>query len=97
MKAPRAFHTSSPLVLVDTSALFALMDRRDVSHRSVASFLQAFRQQKVRLLVTNFVIAETHALTVSRLGARQGRLFLTNASQGMGIIRVDEADEARAR
>jgi predicted nucleic acid-binding protein len=54
-------------IIVDTSALYALLDRRDPHHQAAARFL---RQQKTPggLLLSNHVIDESMTLVKARLG-----------------------------
>jgi len=57
--------------------------------------LAASRSQ---LLASNFVIAETHALFVSKLGRRIALRFLDEIdTSGTSIVRVTEPDENTAR
>jgi predicted nucleic acid-binding protein len=82
-------------ILVDTSAVFALLDRSDVCHSSARDTLEDLRRRRVEPLLTNFIVAESHALLLSRLGEEIARRWLlTNA---WPIERVSEDDEARAR
>ncbi len=52
---------------VDTSALFALLDRDDANHGRAARFLREAEPQE-RLLTHSYVLVETTALTHARLG-----------------------------
>jgi len=52
-------------------------------------------RQRRQLVTTNFVVAETHALILSRLGrALAARWLLTLTA---GVLRVTEEDESRAK
>ena len=55
-------------VFVDTSAFFALANVAERNYRVAGSALSRFRDERRVLLTTNFVIAETHALLLVRLG-----------------------------
>lgn len=46
-------------VLVDTSAVVALLNRRDNNHGRAVQLMLAARERKVRLFLTNFVLGET--------------------------------------
>jgi len=82
-------------ILVDTSAVFALLDRGDVNHPAARRALAKLKKQRLEPLLTNFLIAESHALLLARLDAAIARRWLlTNV---WPIERVSEADEARAR
>ena len=82
-------------VFIDISAFFALIDTREASHRRAVSVTESARR---RMFTTNFVVAETHALLVRRLGRTVATQFLNDMDQGRTVvIRVDAADEQRAR
>ena len=82
-------------ILVDTSAVFALLDRGDANHPAARRALARLKKQRLEPLLTNFLIAESHALLLARLDAAIARRWLlTNV---WPIERVSEADEARAR
>ena len=81
-------------VLVDTSAVYALLDRSDRWHDAARVALQRLRQGRNEPLLTNFILAECHALSLSRLGADIARSWLlTNV---WPVERVSIDDEAKA-
>jgi uncharacterized protein len=82
-------------ILVDTSAVFALVDRSDANHAAARTALGALRQQRAEPLLTNFIVAESHALLLARLGAPIARTWLLG--NAWPVERVTEDDEARAR
>jgi predicted nucleic acid-binding protein len=83
-------------VMVDTSALYALLDPSDGNHILAIATLRRIAATH-RLLTTNFLLAETHALILSRRGRSAGQSFLTQLQGNQtGVIRVLEQDEARA-
>jgi len=82
-------------VLVDTSAVFALLDRSDVKHAAARRVLTELKQRRTSPLLTNFIVAESHALALSRLGAEIARRWLLG--NVWPIERVTEDDEAKAR
>lgn len=55
-------------LFVDTSAWFPIADPRDRSHAIMASALRDAVQRKRRIVTTNLVVAETHALIMRRFG-----------------------------
>jgi predicted nucleic acid-binding protein len=87
-----------PRVLVDTSAYFAFINVRESNYphaQAVGRRLAALRSQ---LYTTNFVVAETHALLLTRLGRHIALRFLQEIDTSTTLtVRVDEADEQRAR
>lgn len=59
---------SPRLILVDTSAYFALLDRTDQHHRDAIQFLKA---NDTPLVTTDLIVVETLNLVRVRLGHRQ--------------------------
>lgn len=82
-------------VAVDTSAIYALLDRGDRNHTAAVAAFRELGRKRVPIFVTNFIVAECHALILVRLGAELAREWL--ASLCWPIERVGEADENRAR
>jgi predicted nucleic acid-binding protein len=82
-------------VLVDTSAVYALLDRSDSCHASAKKSLESFKRSRSEPLLTNFIVAECHALALARLGASVARAWLV--SNAWAIERVTEEDEAKAK
>lgn len=56
-------------VLVDTSALLALLDDDDLEHARAVGAFQALREQREHLRTHSYVISETAALAQRRLRA----------------------------
>jgi predicted nucleic acid-binding protein len=82
-------------VLVDTSAVFALLDRSDAHHRAARETLEALTKRRAEPVLTNFVVAESHALLLGRLGGEIARTWLLRNS--WPVERVTEEDETRAK
>jgi predicted nucleic acid-binding protein len=82
-------------VLVDTSAAYALVDRRDANHEAAREVLGSLRKRRTEPLLTNFIVAETHALLLARVGADVARRWLLG--NRWPVERVTEDDEDRAR
>lgn len=53
---------------VDTSALFALLDRDDPAHRGVAQAFEALLDDQAALVTHSYVLVESFALVQRRLG-----------------------------
>jgi uncharacterized protein len=81
--------------LVDTSAVFALLDRSDTNHAAARRTLQQLAQRRVQPVLTNFIVAESHALALSRLDADVARRWLL--ANAWPVERVGEDDESKAR
>jgi predicted nucleic acid-binding protein len=82
-------------VLVDTSAVYALIDRDDTHHRRATTILRTLPRRGLTPLLTNFIIAESHALLLSRLGADTARDWLL--TQIWPIEPLNPTDEKKAR
>lgn len=82
-------------VLVDTSAVYALIDKDDSYHRRAVAILRSLPRHGLSPFLTNFVVAESHALLLSRLGAQTARDWLLN--QSWPIEPVSLVDEEKAK
>ena len=82
-------------VLVDTSAIYALLDRDDAYHRNAAAILRSLPRRGLTPLLTNFIVAECHALLLSRLGTETARDWLLK--QSWPVEPVNPQDEEKAR
>ena len=82
-------------VLVDTSAVYALLDRDDRCHDAARQALESLRKRRTEPLLTNFIVAECHALSLSRLGADIARKWLLDNI--WPVERVNVEDETKAR
>ena len=83
---------------VDTAAYYALADADDANHPSARVILTQLWTERWRLVTTNFVLAEIHALVLHRLGRTPALRALSNirSSPATQIVRVTAADEVRA-
>ena len=83
---------------VDSSALYALVDRSEADYapaRIVQSRLQA---ERWRLFTTNFILAETHALVLTRRNRYDALRVLREIDHSLTtIVRAEADDERRAR
>ena len=78
-------------VFVDTSALYALFDRDDEAHRSVAKRWSALLDGSRPLVTTNYVLLETAALLQRRLGQEAVRDLHDAIVPVLTVHWVDEA------
>ena len=63
-------------LFVDTSAWYPLADRAHGDHDLLAATLRERLRQGARIVTTNVVVAETHALLLRRAGHRAALAFL---------------------
>lgn len=82
-------------ILIDTSALVALLNKRDNNHRRAIELMLAAKERKARLFLTNFVLGETYAALLSRVGPAAARRWL--AENDLPVVRVNAGDEERAK
>jgi len=82
-------------VLWDTSAVIALLNKRDQWHTHAKRRLRLLQKRKERLLLTNFLVGEIYALCLARLGGHAARQWL--ATNDVAVERVTESDEQRAK
>lgn len=85
-------------VFVDSSAYYAIADPRDTNAAAAAAILYRLTETPVRLLTTNLVVAETHALVLTRRGRVAAWQTLRQIDESSTtIVRVSADDERRAR
>jgi predicted nucleic acid-binding protein len=82
-------------VFVDTSAVYALLDRDDHHHADAEKRLIALRRSRLQPLLTNFVVAECHALFLARLGPDLARRWLLTNVWHIERVTADDEDKAR--
>lgn len=84
--------------LIDTSAFAALIVAREHDHAAARRIQAGLVSERWRLITTNFIVAETHALLLAREGRTPAARALQAIDHGTtAIIRVEESDERRAR
>lgn len=82
-------------IMVDTSAIYALLDRTDCHHQQAVATLKEISKKQKIILITNFIVAETHALIANRLGPELARTWLKGLC--WPVERITEEDENKAR
>ncbi len=73
-------------LFVDTSAWYPLADRAHRDHAVLARTLRERLRQGARIVTTNVVVAETHALLLRRAGHRAALAFLKAVRQAPNQI-----------
>ena len=76
-------------VFVDTSALYALLDRADSNHKYAVSAWTNLLNGDERFFTSNYVLVESFALTQNRLGMDAVRLFQEDILPVINIHFVD--------
>jgi predicted nucleic acid-binding protein len=93
---PRSIYTQA--ILIDTSALYALADKKDQYHIEASSCLQSIAQKHYPVWVTNCTIIETHRRILQGLGIGKGVVFLDYIySSGISVVRAQVEDEDQAK
>jgi len=82
-------------VLVDTSAVYTLIDRDDTYHRKAVTILRSLPSRGLTPLLTNFIVAECHALLLSRLGAETARGWLLKQSWPVEPVNLQDEEKAQ--
>lgn len=67
-------------VFLDTSGIVAAMNKRDVNHEMAKQIFHRLAEEKIVLLITNYIRAETHALLLQRAGKKIALNFLKDNS-----------------
>ncbi|OGQ89622.1 MAG: hypothetical protein A2253_12070 [Deltaproteobacteria bacterium RIFOXYA2_FULL_55_11] len=83
------------MVFVDTGAFYAAINRNDENHREATAIFNSATEDGWRLITSNFVVAETHALILARMGRELAVAWLRSIPAN--IIRVSKADEEKAK
>lgn len=85
-------------VFLDSSGLLALVNPHDTHHEEARATWTRLTEERWAAFTTNFVVAETHALFLSRLGHHHATAFLRQIGQSSTtIVRASEEDEQGAR
>lgn len=72
-------------IFVDTSGLYALIDRRDRHHKTARAAVEAHVRAGRKLVVTDYVVSETVTLARARSGAAAALRVLDLIDQSVGI------------
>ena len=84
-------------LFVDTSAYFALTDKRDANHEEAVRVIHQFIREHVELLTTNYIVAETHTLLLNHIGHTTALQVIEALYKSQTrIYRVREAEERKA-
>ncbi|MEX2238083.1 MAG: PIN domain-containing protein [Dehalococcoidia bacterium] len=85
-------------VFIDSSAFYALLERDDEQHWTATAIAARLESTRASLFTTNFVIAESHGLFLSRSGRRSAREYLASTEDSkIEVVRASPEDELLAR
>ncbi len=73
-------------LFVDTSAWYPLAVGRDPAHDAIASILRERVRRGVRLVTTNLVVAETHALLLRRTTRAAALAFVSRVGRPPNLV-----------
>ena len=83
-------------VFVDTSAMFGLTVDSDQRNSDAVILSRQLKEVRARLVTSNFVVAEYHALLVNRVSSHFANIALSAVDRGeTRIVLISPADEAR--
>lgn len=84
------------MTFLDTSALYAVLDRDDEHHPAAKIQWQTLLASDEALLVTNYVLLETAALVQHRLGMDALRALCSEILPALEVHWIGESDHAHA-
>ncbi len=82
---------------VDSSALVALVDRDDYTHRAAVDAYESLKLQGYRLFTSNHIVAETFDLLASSLGQDIARSWLKEMGLPIYVADANDLEQARDR
>lgn len=84
------------ICFADTSFLYAAVDKADKWHSRAVDLLEQARERKWRVITTDLVVAETHALLVRRFASPLALEWLEWATEVLWIEYIAPGDVAAA-
>jgi predicted nucleic acid-binding protein len=85
------------MILVDSSALYAMLDRDDENHPSATAEWGHVLRSDQPLLVTNYIVVETMALVQHRLGMEAVRVFCSDVLPALDLHWITEEDHQHSQ
>jgi predicted nucleic acid-binding protein len=85
------------MIFVDTSALYAVLDRDDQNHSAAKVAWRELLEAEENLLVTNYIVVETTALVQHRLGMEAVRVLCGEIVPVLDVHWITEADHLHAQ
>lgn len=85
------------VVFIDTSAITAILNKKDNNHKLANRVYKKLQQFNFYFVLTNFVIAETHATILLRTNIKIATDWLTNSAyKDFNVFRPEEDVEKKA-
>lgn len=84
------------MIFVDTSALYAVLDRDDENHAAAKREWSRLLAEGQSLLVTNYILVETTALVQNRLGMEAVRMLAADVLPVFLVHWISESDHGHA-
>jgi predicted nucleic acid-binding protein len=81
--------------MVDTSAIYALLDRSDNLHKQSVTLFKKLSVKQAAVVITNFIVAECHALLANRLSPELARAWLKGLCWPVERITGDDENKAK--
>jgi uncharacterized protein len=85
------------MIFVDTSALYAVLDRDDQNHSAAKATWHELLRAGETLLVTNYIVVETTALVQHRLGMEAVRVLCGEIVPILDVDWITEDDHLHAQ
>jgi predicted nucleic acid-binding protein len=85
------------MIFVDTSALYAVLDRDDQNHAAATTTWRELLESDQTLLVTNYIVVETTALVQHRLGMEAVRVLAGDIVNVLAVHWMTETDHMHAQ
>ena len=76
---------------LDTSAILALVNSKDEHHSAARRAFDSLRARRASLLTTSYVLVETYALLMRRMGPAAARAFRSDLAPLCEVVWIDEA------
>ncbi len=84
------------MTLVDSSAFYAYLDRRDRNHDRARATFAALLEAGDELVAHNYIVVESSALIQRRLGGEAVRVFLDDVLPPVRVLWIDEPTHRQA-